>query len=106
MTNLPEPGAALAGYQCYVEQILKERGFDDETVEQKFMLFTEEVGELAKAIRKSSGVKYAGDSKHRDLLEEAGDVLILFLDLCNKLGISAEEALRVKEAKNNRREWK
>jgi len=100
MADLPAKGSTLAIYQQYLRDEFKERGFDTESVEQKFMLFVEEVGEFSKAIRKQADIQYAEDSKTRDLEAEAGDVLILFLDICNQLGIGAEDALR-----NKQRNW-
>lgn len=104
---MPSKNATVRELQKYIKQTLAARGFDDETIEQKYLLFTEEVGELAKAIRQSSdSIKSSVHSKSHALLEEAGDVFILFLDICNKLGIDAEEALRYKEAINAKRNWK
>lgn len=105
MTSLPRPGSSIPTYQQYVKKVLGERGFDDETITEKYMLFVEEVGELARAIRKHAGVKMASDTSVATLLDEAGDVLILYLDLCNQLGIDAEEALLHKEKKNSKRTW-
>lgn len=105
MATIPAKGASLTEYQDYLKAEFIERGFDDETVEQKFMLLIEEIGELAKAARKRSDVKHATDSRERDVLEESGDVLILVLDLCTKLGVNAEDALITKEQKNKTRTW-
>lgn len=105
MADIPGSGASLNSFQAYIRQELFERGFDDETVAQKFMLFIEEVGELAKAARKYADIKVSKETTQVNLVEEFGDVLILYLDLCNKLGISAEEALIDKETKNKKRSW-
>lgn len=101
-------GKSLAGIQSYIKLALSARGFDDETVAQKFMLLMEETGELAQAARKHARVKVADDStaKHKEnLSDEVGDVLILVLDICNKLGINAETAIIQKEIKNSKRNW-
>lgn len=106
MDGLPQKGAALHELQAYIQRVLHERGFDDEDIEHKFLLFVEEVGELAKAIRQgSTKLKNSSHSKSLHIKEEAGDVLILFLDLCNKLGLDAEEALYYKESINVKRTW-
>ncbi len=65
----------------------------------------EEVGELAKAIRKANGQKVYTDSKHHDIEEEAADVLFMLLDVCNRLDIDLEKAFVAKEVKNNSRTW-
>lgn len=95
----------LQAWQHDLRDVLSARGFDDETIEQKFMLFAEEVGELAKAIRKVAGVKMADDTKRANLQEEVGDVFILLVDLCNKLQIDLEDSVILKEAINSKREW-
>ena len=91
-------------YQAYLAAVVRERGFEKETPDEVFMLLAEEVGELAKAIRKSSGRKTYKDSKHRDLEEEAADVLFMLLDLSNRLNIDLEKAFRAKETKNTKRQ--
>jgi NTP pyrophosphatase (non-canonical NTP hydrolase) len=96
----------LVWWQENLRTTLAERGFDDETIEQKFLLFAEEVGELAKAIRKTTGVKMADDTKRTNLQEEIGDVFILLVDICNKLGVDLEQSVILKEGMNSKRVWK
>ncbi len=84
-----------------------ERGFDGNSHEQKFLLFVEEVGELAKAMRKRANLLVDPAKKDRFVLEEEfADVLIYLLDLANGFGIDLEQAFREKEALNNQRQWK
>ena len=42
----------LADYQEYIRQMVVERGFDNESAPQIFMMMTEAVVEVAKSIRK------------------------------------------------------
>lgn len=102
--NLPE-GDSLSDIQTYIKAEFLSRGFSDETVSQKFMLLMEECGEFAQAARKSAGVKVAEDQKLHNLQHEAGDVLMVFLDICNTLGINANTAFRTKEEQNKSRNW-
>lgn len=99
---------SLEDVQEYVKRTLKERGFDNETVSQKFMLLLEEMGELAHAARKRADIK-VDEAKWKDneqnLQDEAADVLIYLLDICNKLDINLMEALIAKEEKNKKRTW-
>lgn len=69
------------------------------------MLLAEEMGEFAKAARKSSGVKVDHKSKKHALSEEAADMFYLLIDLCNHLDINLEKAFREKEKKNQKRNW-
>lgn len=95
----------LQDFQRYIEDMVVERGFEDETIEQLFMLLMEEVGEMARAARKLSGVKMADDTKRANLEEEVADVFIYLLDICNKFDIDLEHAFRIKEEKNKKRGW-
>lgn len=96
---------SLHGYQKQIKKLVVELGFGEETTPEVFMLFMEEVGEFAKAARKSSGIKSDAGSKKHDLEEEAGDVLWLLLDLCNHLDINLEKAFLKKVEKNKKRSW-
>lgn len=102
MAELPEK-PTLADYQKLVKQLVLERGYNEETVEQVMLLLTEEVGELAKAIRKLNGQKTHTDSKVHEAGEELADCLWLLIDLSNRLGIDLEQAFRDKELKNQNR---
>ena len=104
MNKLP-PKPTLSDYQTLIKKLVVERGFDKETVPEVFMLFLEETGELAKAVRKVSGVKVAQESKVHDMQEEAADVFWLLIDLCNRLDIDLAKAFEEKEAKNQTRTW-
>jgi len=95
----------LADYQQYMRDMMVERGFSD-SITSKFMLLVEEIGELAKAARKQAGMKFADDTRRTEVEEEAADVFIVFLGLCNLLEIDLEAAIRAKEERNKLREWK
>lgn len=108
MSNLAlKPQPTLADLQQYVQEMLLERGFNTEVeyLAKRFMLLTEEVGEFAKAARKSAGLKAANNTADQDVEGEAADVLIVLLGLCNMLGIDLEKAFREKEEKNKQRTW-
>lgn len=102
--SLPQ-NFTLADYQELVRTLAVERGFDEETVPEVFTLLVEEVGELAKAIRKANGQKIDKTARQHDVEEEAADVFWLLIDLCNRLDIDLEAAFRAKEEKNSKRTW-
>ena len=93
----------LADYQKLMRKLVVERGFDSETVPQVFTLLVEEVGELAKALRKHNGQKVGAHSKEHSVEEEAADVFWLLIDLCNRLDIDLAAAFEAKEKKNQAR---
>ncbi len=96
----------LKDFQSYVAQMVKERGFDKETVPEIFMLFLEECGEMAKAARKTQAhIKSDSSSRDHRLDHEVADVFIYLLDICNQYGIDLEQAFRDKEEHNRSRRW-
>jgi NTP pyrophosphatase (non-canonical NTP hydrolase) len=90
----------LPDYQAHIAKLVVERGYDKETIPEVFLLLTEEVGELAKAIRRTHGMKIGDHSKRRELEDELADIFWLLLDLCNRHNIDLEKAFIHKEAKN------
>ena len=96
---------SLGDYQELVKKLAAERGFDKETVPEVFTLLVEEVGELAKAIRKQNGQKIDTSRKQHEVEEEAADVFWLLVDLCNRLDIDLAKTFLEKEEKNSKRVW-
>lgn len=105
MAQLPER-PTLGDLQHYVTEICQERGWTKDSPPEKFVLFIEEVGELAKAMRKVAGL-YVEQAKPRDmsLEEEFADVLSYLLDLANCFHVDLEQAFRAKEQVNQSRIW-
>jgi len=96
----------LKEMQKYVRQMTADRGFDHENISNKLVLFMEEVGELAKAVRKEAGMKFSETTRRTELEEELADVQIVLLDIANTLGIDMRTAVAAKEIKNHKRTWK
>ena len=94
----------LQDFQAYVAAMMRERGFSDD-VPHRFMMLLEECGELARAARTRTGGKFAADTHTAELQEEAADVFIILLGLCNMLDVDLEQAFRAKEEKNKTRVW-
>jgi NTP pyrophosphatase (non-canonical NTP hydrolase) len=98
----------LRSLQQYVADVCKQRGWDAATNLETFLLFTEEVGELAKAIRKQHALfakKESEEEARQALAEEFADVLSYLLDLANRYHIDVYEAFCAKEEVNAGREW-
>lgn len=102
-----KPNPTVPELQEYVAVMVRERGFvnDKEHIAQRFMMLLEECGEFARAARKAAGMKFAADTHTAELDEEAADIFIILLGLCNLLEIDLEQAVRAKEEKNKQREW-
>lgn len=105
MATLKE-NPTLPQFQQYIKDICKERGWDKNTHLEIFLLFSEEVGELAKAIRKQAQLyneEARPDTQH--LAEEFADVFSYLLDLANYFNIDIEQAFREKDRINATRKW-
>lgn len=99
----------LPKIQKYINDVLYLRGFNSQSPQDKMLLLTEEIGELAKAIRKSA-TSMAIDCEriqNYDTVEsEVADVFIVLLSLCNILKIDIYEAFIAKEKENTERKWR
>jgi len=100
-TSLPATDS-LQALQAYVWDMNKERGFDLKDPAKKMLLLTEEVGELAKAVRKVAGLKFTSTTKQTELTEEIADVLIVLLGLaCRYRCIQCTRCQRTKEPRKD-----
>lgn len=73
------------------------------------LLLLEETGELAKAIRKTipeASIDYGKIENYTDIEEEIADVFIVLVSICNRLNINLYDAIKKKEEKNIKRQWK
>ena len=96
----------LKDFQKYIKEMVKERGFEKETIPEMFMLLSEEVGEMAKAARKQIDMKTDDNSRKPELAQEIADVFIYLLAICNYFNIDLEKAFRDKEEINKKRVWR
>lgn len=97
--------STLAEVQDYIWRMNHERGFDLTNPEKKMLLLTEEVGEVAKAIRKIAGLKFDSTTRQASLSEEIADVFIVLSGLASMTGINLVEAIENKEIENRQRVW-
>ena len=94
--------------QEYIKKVIEIRGFANQEIEKTMLLPLEEVGELAKSIRKNATDMSIDQSKvnHYDTIEsEIADVFIVLNSVCNKLNIDLYKALKDKEEENIKRTW-
>ena len=94
--------------QEYIKKVIELRGFSEQNVESTMLLLTEEVGELAKALRKDRTSMSIDESKIKnyDTIEsEVADIFIVLGNICNKLNIDLFSALKEKEKENIKRKW-
>lgn len=94
--------------QSYINSMINLRGLQNGPVEKIMLLLTEEVGELAKSIRKNAtNMKIDSKKMHNyDTIEsEIADVFIVLNSICNILNIDLYEAIYEKEKINIKRQW-
>ena len=106
MPQLPE-SPTLPQLQVYLKELVIERGWTQANDLETFLLFTEEVGELAKAIRNRKKLfQEPGKSNNPDeLAYELADILSYLLELANRFNVDLEAAFKRKEAINEGRKW-
>ena len=101
--------SSLRNLQKYVNQINEIRGFNKQEITKTMLLLTEEVGELAKAIRKNAtdmSIDINKQNNYDTIESEVADVFIVLTSVCNQLNIDLYEALKNKEQENIKRVWK
>jgi len=90
--------------QSHITEKIKQWGFEDETIHERLLLLTEEVGELVHACRKITGMNI---DKNREITNKVGeeitDVINMVFAVGIKLGIDIEKEFLAKEEKVNKR---
>ena len=105
--NTLNENSYLKDVQEYARKMIEARGFEDETPQDILMLLTEELGELAKEVRKTTKVKLDKNAdKTPNLGNEIADVFNYLLALCIAKDIDLLQAFKQKEQINLKREWK
>lgn len=91
--------------QEHVARTEIERGFHEQKASEKCLLLGEEVGELFKAVRKTSGMAVDPHSEIKDVANELADILNYLLAIANRYQIDLGEAFVTKEQINAARTW-
>ena len=101
--------STLPDIQTYIKEVLKLRGFSNQTVKDKLLLLAEEVGELAKAVRKNllgASIDPNRLSNYDSVESEIADVFIVLVSVANALDIDVFKSLKEKDKININRKWK
>lgn len=93
--------------QEYISEKVTKRGFADETIQERLLLLTEELGELVNACRKITGMNV---DQNREIAhtpgEELVDVINMTFAVGIALGVDIEKEFRAKEEKIDQRTYK
>lgn len=95
--NKLNEGNTLQEVQQYIKEVIEIRGFSNQEIEKTMLLLLEEVGELAKSIRKNATNMGIDNNKanHYDTIEsEVADVFIVLCSVCNKLDIDLSKEIK------------
>ena len=107
--NTLQEANTLKEIQQYIKNVNTLRGFEEQPIQEKMLLLTEEIGELAKAIRKNATNMCIDVNKqyNYDSIEsEVSDCLYVLTCICNGLNIDMFQCLKQKEKENIYRIWK
>lgn len=104
--NKLDDNSNLADIQKYISVMMEANNFNNTSLELLCYL-TEEIGELAKEIRKKEQNMDMDIKKEYDscLEHEIADVFIYLLAICNLYNIDLLKAFKVKEKINLNRIW-
>ena len=93
--------------QKYIKDMILVRGFKN-TLLERMCLLTEEIGELAKEVRKTDkNLAIDINKKYSSILEnEITDVFICLMGMCDLIDMDIVKGLKDKEEINFKREWK
>ena len=94
--------------QSYIKEVMQIRGFNKEKSSDKILLLVEEVGELAKAIRKNEnnlGIDKTKECNYSSVESEVADIFIVLLSICDILNIDLFKVFLDKEEENIKRIW-
>ena len=98
MEDIEFKEGTLKHLQDYVAYKIRKRGFEDETLHERLLLLTEEIGELVKACRHISGMNV---DKNREAKHEVGkevtDVINMIFAVAIELGLDVEKEFIEKE---------
>lgn len=99
----------LPSLQAFCAQFVIKKGFADESPQDLMILLQEELGELARSVRKAVGIKHQqqnqayASSDHLSL--ELADCLKYILILANKFNIDLLSAFQKKQRMDCERTW-
>lgn len=102
--NLELKPGTIKDLQEFVDKKIKIWGFEDETLHERLLLLTEEVGEVIKACRKISGMNVDKNRENANNAgEELADVINMAFAVGIKLGVDMEKEFLDKHEKVDKR---
>lgn len=99
--------SSVEDLQKYIKDMIEVRGFRNSLLE-RMCLLTEEIGELAKEVRKTDNNLLVDINKNysSNIENEITDVFICLMGMCELLDMDIVQGVKNKEEINFKREWK
>lgn len=97
------PGLALRRLQLYYDSVAQRRGWSGESARDTLLLLTEELGELARSVRKLEGLARHQPDMQQNVGQELADMQLYLVHLANGLGLDLAGVVTAKERVNAER---
>jgi len=94
------PAGALAQLQRYYSRVARQRGYSSESARDCVLLLTEELGELARAVRKVENLSRAAGYEDINPSHELADMQLYLVHLANIMDLRLDQAVIDKEKVN------
>lgn len=98
--KVPPPPPGLKPFQNYYRRAAAQRGYERESTQNCLLLMVEEVGELARALRKKERLTRHGSAIQNAESLELADVFMYVIHMANILKIDLGQAVQQKELLN------
>lgn len=98
--NVGQTPRTFHAYQQFYRRVATARGYERESARDTLLLMVEEVGELARAVRKGLSLKRSGSPITNDIELEMADVVNYITHLSNICNVDLSFAVARKEAAN------
>jgi NTP pyrophosphatase (non-canonical NTP hydrolase) len=99
----PVPKPALAAFQNYYRRVASQRGYKLEGPKDCLLLMVEEVGELAREIRKTERLVRHGPATQSSEQRELADIFLYVVHMANILDLDLSKIVQEKELINLQR---
>jgi len=99
----PIPRPALAAFQHYYRRVAIQRGYKSESPKDCLLLMVEEVGELAREIRRRERLVRHGPSSESSESKELADIFLYVVHMANVLDVDLSKVVQEKELINLQR---
>lgn len=96
----PIPRPALAAFQQYYRRVAIQRGYKSESPKDCLLLMVEEVGELAREIRRRERLVRHGPSSQSSESKELADIFLYVVHMANVLDVDLSKVVQEKELIN------